>query len=504
MSLRIGFFKNIGLQGVFFFIFTLPLVVLFFSNPETVNVDSFLFSEAFVNTILLASLVLLFSAFFGIGFSLIHLFYDYPLKKFLNLMMIMPLTFPPYVLAFIYLGILGSGSYFSDFFQVQGKLWFLVLVLSFSLTPYVYLFCGLGLERVDQNLIETEKVLKAGFLSFFKTVLFPQLRPYLLSALMLILFESLSEFGAASVVNVPVMTTMIYKLWFDLFSFSGAVGLCLKYSLVVFIFLFFEFLFKKRNERIEGKCRRKIKSVRPEGFWPGVMTFLSLVFVSLSFLIPFLQLIFWSFRETGWLEVFESLKHSLFLGVAVAGLSVFISVLLGFGFRIQRQKFSDYLPLTNIGYSLPGTLLAVSAYALLLFLFEEVGSGLLITALIITLCYKFMTVSFRAVAESVEDLPVEQDEVSDLFSVSFLKRLRVWFLPEVKSAMILGFLLVMIEVVKEMPLTLMLSPGDYQTLSTRIFNLTSEGQWSQASIPGLLLVMIGLVSVVGINRWRNL
>ena len=176
---------------------------------------------------------------------------------------------------------------------------------------------------------------------------------------------------------------------------------------------------------------------------------------------------------------------------------------LGFGFRFRGERGSSYLPLTNIGYSLPGTFLSVSTYALVLFLFEERGFLLLITALIITLCYKFMTVSFRAVVESVEDLPLELDEVSDLFSVSLLKRFRVWFLPEVKSAMILGFLLVMIEVIKEMPLTLMLSPGGYQTLSTRIFNLTSEGQWEQASIPGFFLAVIGLFSVLGINCWRS-
>ena len=497
-------FKTTGFQGIFFFVFVFPLVVLFLSNPETVNVDSFLFKESVVNTGLLALFVLLISGFFGIGFSLIHLLYDYPLKRFLNLMMIMPLTFPPYVLAFIYLGML-SGSYFSGGWlpQVQGELWFLVLLLSFSLTPYIYLFCSLGLERVDQSLVETEKILKAGSWSFFRTALIPQLWPYLLSGFMLVLFEGLAEFGAASVVNVSVVTTLIYKLWFDLFSFSGAVGLCLKYSLIVFVFLFLEFLFKRKNRRIEGKCQTRIKSVQPKIFWQGLITTMSFIYVGLSFLVPLFQLIFWSLTETGWLETLESLKHSLFIGILVAGLCVFVSVLLGFCFRLWNQRFSDYLPMTNIGYSLPGALLAVSAYVLLLFLFEQVGFGLLITTLIITLCYKFITVSLRPVAESVEDMPVELDEMSSLFSVSFLRRLRVWFLPEVKNAMILGFLLVMIEVIKEMPLTLMLSPGDYQTLSTRIFNLTSEGQWEQASIPGLFLVMIGLISAIGVNRWRS-
>ena len=106
-------------------------------------------------------------------------------------------------------------------------------------------------------------------------------------------------------------------------------------------------------------------------------------------------------------------------------------------------------------------------------------------------------------AQSVEDLPTELDEVSDIFAVSFLKRFKDCFLPEVKNAMILGFLLVMIEVIKEMPLTLMLMPGDYQTLSTQVFNLTSEGQWERASLPGFVLVVIGLVSVIGIQRWRR-
>ncbi len=501
-------FKSMGFQGFFSLIFVFPLIVLFLSflsQPETVDVDSSLFAEALVNTGLLAFFVLLISGLFGVGFSLIHLLYHYPFKKILNLMMIMPLTFPPYVLAFIYLGVLGPGSSFlnEDFFQVQGELWFLVLVLVFSLTPYVYLFCSLGLERVDQSLLETEHILRGGPWSFFKTVMFPQIRPYLLSAFMLILFESLAEFGAASVINVSVITTMIYRLWFDLFSFSGAVGLCLKYSLIVFVFLFLEFLFKRNNQRTDGKCQRGIISTRPGIFLQWVITIVSFVYIGLSFLLPLFQLCFWSLTEARWPEVLESLKHSLFIGISVASVSVFISALLGFGFRTRGQKFENYLPLTNIGYSLPGTLLAVSAYALLLFLFEEVSYGLMITALIITLCYKFFTVSFRPVAASVEDMPGELDEVSDLFAVSFFRRVTLCFLPEIKSAMILGFFLVMIEVIREMPLTLMLTPGDYQTLSTQIFNLTSEGQWGQASLPGLFLVMIGLVSVTGIHRWTK-
>ena len=388
MLKKSSFFKNFGFRGLFFLIFSLPLFILLFSKPETVDVDPFLFKEAVVNTALLAFSVLFFSGFLGVGFSLLNLLYQYPLKRFLNMMMIMPLSFPPYVLAFIYLG-LGSCFFSQGFFEFQGELWFLTLTLGFSLTPYVYLFCCLGLGGVDQSLMETEQVLKAGFRPFFKTAIAPQMGPYLLSALLLILFETLSDFGAASVVNVPVMTTIIYKMWFDLFSFSGAVGLCLKYSLIVFFFLFIEFLFKRNNQKPEGKHQTKIQGTRPKFFWRWLITIVCLIYVSLSFFLPFCQLALWSLAETGWMEVTESLKHSLFIGVLVAVLCVLVSVLLGFVFRMRGQKFGDYLPLTNIGYSLPGTLLAVSVYALLLFLFEEVGRGLLMTALIVSLCYKF-------------------------------------------------------------------------------------------------------------------
>ena len=382
----------------------------------------------------------------------------------------------------------------------------MVLVLGFSLSPYFYFFSGLGLERLDQNLRETGQILGVSPWAFLKTGLAPLLKPYVLSASILVLFESLADFGAASVVNVPVITTMIYKLWFDLFSFPGAVHLCLQYCMVILFVLFIEFLIRKKERGgKESRVGQKIKAIDPGVFFKWSITILSFVYVSLSFLFPLFQLVLWSLTGESWPQIILPLRHSLFLATGAAGLAVLVSFVLGPGLRVCGWGLKSYLlPLTSVGYGLPGTILAVSAYSLLLFFFDEIGHGYLLFALVITLCYKFLTISLRSILERMEALPKNLDEASDVLSVGFFKRLTDCFFPEMKSALVLGFLLVMIEVAKEMPLTLMLAPAQYETLSIQIFNLTSEGQWDRAAVPGLLLVMVGLFSVFLIHRHRSI
>lgn len=486
------------LQSCYFLLVLSPLLILFAFPREGIEIDKILFQESLVNTFILAISVLLLSTVLGVSFAVVQYFFKFPYQKIIHVFLMLPLAIPTYVMGFIYLGALGASSDFY-FVEMQGQLWFLIVTLSLCLTPYVYFFTYLGLKFVTQSEVEAELILRAGWWSFFKINVLPKMLPFLISAQVLLVFEALADFGAASVINVPVLTTMIYKAWFDLFSFAGAVSISLKYSIFILLVLLVEFLLKRKKEGDKQLTREPVKKLSLSGGcrW-GLFSFLAF-YIFLSFLLPLGQIVIWSIQGFDSYLLYDTLYGgllTLFIGGIVGLGTILFSFTLSLFLREMKLKTHSWAILSTVGYSVPGTILAVSMYALLLMLVGSVDAGILMVALVVALGYKFLTVSLRPIADAVENIPLELDEVSQIFKSSFFKRLRTYLIPYTKDGLIIGLLLVMIEVMKEMPLTLMLAPSEYQTLSIKIFNYTSEGEWLKASLPSLLLMIVGVVSVI--------
>jgi iron(III) transport system permease protein len=489
------------LQFFYFLILLLPLLVLFFYPTEESNIEKSLFNTALTNTAVIAFCVLIMSTITGLFLATAIHFLEFPFKKLFHIIILLPLAIPAYVLAFIYIGLLGSQSWFY-FLNPQGELYFLVLVLSFSLTPYVYYFSLLGLRQVTQNEVETELIFKRGWTVFFKLNVFPKVFPFLLSAQILLIFETLADFGAASVINVPVITTLIYKSWFDLFSFSGAVLISLKYSVLILFILVIEFLIKRKVPTDKALSREKVRSFKIKKHQQMVLFFLFLIYALFSILIPVLQILYWSTKSLEWnfiRDISWSSFWTVLLGLVVGMICVSFSFLLSLFLRLNKENAASWLSVSTIGYSLPGSLLAVSTYAIILYLTKNLSQNVLLCSLIIALTYKFLTVSLRTVSESIDNIPKELDEVSAIFNSSLISRVKNYFYPYAKDSIVIGLILVMMEVMKEMPLTLMLSPSRYQTLSNKIFTLTAEGEWVKASLPSLVLIIVGFLSVYFIH-----
>ncbi len=489
-------------MAVFGFILLLPLIALFFLADEAEPISADLFSLAQRNTLLLGMGVVLSSSLLGVAFALFHTFYEYPYKRILHGLLLMPLAFPAYVLAFIYLGAFGPATEWSAFFEIQGAVWFLVFVLSLALTPYVYYFSSLGLQSMTQSERETESLLQGGRWLFFRYSTWPRLLPFLISAQILVMFETLSDFGAASIVNVPVMTTMIYKMWFDLFSFAGAVQISLKYSGVILLFLVIEFLFKTFSREPVSSGRDPLRPQSSLPFSMKALLCLLFFYILLAFVYPCLQILFWVVQLQSfqlWVKAAALAIKTMALGAVVGILVVGFSVTLLVWLRQTRQNPRLWVVFSTVGYSLPGSILAVAVYAVLLALVSNVTETVLLVGLVLALSHKFLTAAMRPLSDAVQFLPKELFEISDVFQVPWWRRIRLFLFPYLRSSCGVATLLVMIEVMKEMPLTLMLAPGGFQTLSIQIFNFTSEGEWEKASLPGLMLVLIGMTSVALIN-----
>ena len=486
-----------------------PVGFLFFMAGDKASLNGELFDLAKINTLLLSVGVLLGSTMIGFPLAWFSFFYKLPGRSFFHALFLLPLAFPAYVLAFIYLGLAGPSSDFSVWsgLEIQGELWFLILVLSLALSPYVYFFSHLGLGLTTQSEVETERILKGGGFRFFYSSTWPKVFPFLLSAQILVLFETLSDFGAASMVNVPVITTMIYKLWFDLFSFPAAVSLSLRYSLLILILLAVEWFLKRNESSDKVKNRDPYKAQFIKGWPKWVFLILAGLFVSISVIVPGLQLLLWlpSGMQGGHVPmVLASGARTLLLGSLVSFLVILFSLVFHVFLYDFRRPIHKWNMLMSVGYGVPGSILAVSTYGLLSYWVEGFSTLLLVGGLILALSYKFLTVGFRPLGEQFCQIPRELHEASRIMGVSLVKQWTLFYWPYLNRTTMISLLLVAIEVMKEMPLTLMLSPGEFQTLSINIFNFTSEGEWEKASLPGFLLLLLGFLSVMILMRQQRI
>lgn len=482
-------------------LFLAPVLFLFFDAGEPVLIASTLVREAILNTGLVSLTVVVLCTLLGMSFAYWQVFYQMPGQFFLHALTLMPLAFPAYVLAFVYIGKLGASSAWGvyQWLEVQGQAWFLVFILTLALLPYIYFFSYLGLQWVRQSEWETEKLLQSGFVSFFLYAIWPHIGFFVVSGQVLVLFEALSDFGAASVVNTPVMTTLIYKAWFDLFSFAGAVRLALWFSLLIFVVLLVELYLKSYKESARGANLDPIHRQRLYGIKAMAVLSLRWLYIILAFLFPLVQVTFWALQ----IRDFESLQatlwaglHTLVLSISVAFTVIVLSLLLAFLFKKFKNLCNFAMIFSSVGYGIPGTILAVSFYGILMTLFSEVSVALLLGTLILGLSYKFLSIGLRPIGEAVTQLPQSLDEMSLLFAVSWWQKVRIYWGPYLRESVIIGLFLTCLEVMKEMPLTLMLAPSEYPTLSTQIYNLTSEGEWEKAAVPSLILVFVGMVSVI--------
>ena len=505
--------ENGGLAlGFYLLILFSPFwVLLSFGEMESVfkpGESSPVFSLAYSNTFWLGLGVLAFTTPLGLWFAYCHCFFQYPFKKTLHRLLFMPMAFPAYVMAFIYLGLFGSSTGWSQWLTLQGELGFLILVLSMALTPYIYYFSVLGFKTLSQNQWEAARLLGGGAFKFMTHHWGLKVSPFLVSGQLLVLFESLSDFGAAHVINVPVMTTLIYKQWFDLFSFQGAVNLALKYSLIILLLLMVEAFFKCRQGALPVTSLKNPIRGEPWGVWrQGVfILFPMLSYIGLAFVLPSSQIILWTFQGTAWplwQETLITARNSLLMALG-AGLMVgLLSFIITGNLKSRGLNSHGWVMGSTVSYAVPGSLLAVAVYALLWKGLGPVGESWALMALCMALAYKFLTVGMRPMAHSFEELPRSLFETSALLGVGFWRKWKEFLGPYLKETMGLVLLLVMMEVIKEMPLSLMLAPGDFQTLSIQIFNFTSEGEWEKAALPSLLLLGVGVTWVLWMPLGRK-
>lgn len=479
-----------------------------------------------INTFWLTLGVLLGTGLLGVSLAWLVSIYEFPGRRFFAWALLLPLAIPAYVTAFVALGLFdftGPVQTTLRDWTSSDLLWFpeirsrtgVIIVMTLAFYPYVYLLARNAFESQGKRSLEVAQSL--GFTQhtgFYKVVL-PMARPWIAGGLLLVLMETLADFGTVAVFNYDTFTTAIYKAWFSLFSLPAASQLASVLIIIVFIIVVLEQHFRARMRYAESRKSPRANRLQLTGKqkWLAIGFIFTVWFF--AFLLPLLQLLYWAMQSIllGFdLERYqEFLVHSLFLScLAALIICTTVTMIVYAARRFPGRSMQFAVRTATIGYALPGTVLAIGIFiplawlegqlselALTLFQLE---TGLLIqgtiTVMLAAYLIRFMAVSHYSIHGAMQRITPSIEEAAMGMGLHGWALLRKIHFPILKSGIFTGATLVFVDVMKEMPITLMTRPFGWDTLAVRVYEMTSEGAWEQAAVPAVTLVLAGLLPIV--------
>ena len=486
------------------------------------HIREHLLLRLFANSILLLLGVSFLSFVLGVIPAWLLSQYRIPGSRLLESSLILPMAIPAYVNGFIYQGLFDYSGPVSTFFRSLGvkgqvfdirSLTGLIFILSLSLFPYVYLMTKQAFASQGSRIVEAGRSLGTPARDIFWRLALPMAKPWIFASLALVAMETLADFGTASIFGVDTFTTAIYKAWFGFFSPHTAAQLSsILLLLAMGILLFEQFSLKRKGFHVHQERRSAKLKFRKRRTAYSCSAFL-FVLVGLGFLIPFGQLLVWSieYLETDLLSSLEVAFNSFTLASLSTLCVLACSLILIFAerfFPIGRVRLANRVAV--LGYAFPGTILAIGLYLPLVSLDNFIADsvevifswdpGLIFTGslgiMVLGLSIRFLAVGHGAIRSAQQRVSKRIDEAAYNFGVYGMKQVKEIHWPILWKSVLGAGVLVFIDVIKEMPLTLMTRPFGWDTLSVRVFELISEGEWERASLPSLLIVLIGLIPVV--------
>lgn len=524
------------------FVYQLPLVILcaLVVAPVLILlkswflVDSSLWQHLWQTQLveLVANTLILFFGV-GIGVSVIGVplawltaVCDFPGRRFFDWALILPLAIPSYVLAFITLGIYDFGGTvqaalrylgYTKYIDVRHPL-MVVWVMTAVLYPYVYLLVRAAFLNQGAELLNMARTLgRRPMRAFFEAAL-PAIRPALVAGIALALMETLADFGTVSIFGFNTFTTAIYKSWFSLFSLHTAAQLATLLLLFVMICLLSERVSRKG---LIGKGRSSATSrqrVQLSGKWKYAAVIFCALILLLTLVLPFIQLSIWAYMHVGVVlnsGFFNLVLHTFALGLMAALIVVCFAIAISVNQLNQanRNKPGWSTELTGMGYALPGSVLAIGVMLCLSLLdsaYVKLG-GMLglswqpvmlgsLAGLLIAYVIRFFRPGYGSVQSGFDAVHSNYVESAELMGISRWQRFTRITLPLILPGVLTGGLIVFVDVIKEMPATLLLRPFGWDTLAVKLYELTSEGEWERAAIPAITLVLVSSLPVIMLIR----
>lgn len=483
----------------------------------------------FQNTVLLLLGVAAMTFLLGVSTAWLVSNYEFPGRRYFEWLLILPLGFPGYIMAYTYVGLLDYTGPIQVFFrntfdiQVKGSLVDImnlpgaIFILSITLFPYVFLISRSSFLQQSKTLQEASFLLGANrFKTFFKVAL-PMARPAIVAGIALASMEVLNDYGTVKYFGVNTFTTGIFRAWFSLGDSTTAIYLAAILMVFVFVILYLESLQRgNRQYSTINSIQKPTSRIHPTLGKKMLYTSICTSIFLLSFLFPFLQLVHWvslTYSKVVNQEFFLLIFRSFGLAAASGLVVVILSIVLLYALRLSPFRWvKSITKIATLGYAIPGAVIAVGVMIPFIALDKWVYSTLFTSqvaglffsgtlfALVFAYIVRFMAVGYNPVEAGFQKIGIHVNEASRLLGVRSTKTLWKIDLPLIKTSLVSGILLVFVDVLKELPLTLILRPFNYQTLATKAFDMATNEMIAESANAALIIILTGIIPIIFLNR----
>ncbi len=538
-SLKTGFYNRLSMLGILVLCLLLCVPVLTILASVTSSSDGAwqhlydtVLGDYVTHSLTLLAGVGVSVLVLGIGPAWLVTMTRFPGSRILEWALVLPLAMPAYIIAYTYTGMLDVGGplqgWIRESFDLRfGDYWFpnvrslggAVAMLALVLYPYVYLLSRTAFLEQSVCVLEVSRTLGASPWRAFTRVAIPLARPAIIAGLSLVLMETLADYGTVQYFGVSAFTTGIFRTWFGLGSITAAAQL----AAVLMIFILFLVLtehWSRQQARYHHTSNKysRLPELQLTG-WKRVAAMIYCILpVLLGFLIPFIQLSFWAVDT--WHLIDKDSFFTLFMNsLELASITAVIALLLGI-FITYSKRLRPTLTLRGVvrvmglGYAIPGTVIAVGVLipfawfdnTLDAWMREhfDIATGLLLSGTLIAVVFaylvRFLPVALNTLDAGLGKIKPTMDDVGRSMGLSPLQILRRVHVPLLQGSLLTASLLVFVDVLKELPATLILRPFNFNTLAIRTYELANQERLTEAASSALLIVLAGILPVIILSK----
>ena len=543
IGLTLNFLKNLlnfwkNISYILIILLLTPIVMLILSSFQN-NIDTWLhlfdtkLSIYFYNTLSLILGVGILSTTIGVSCAWILAKYKFFLSNFVEWALLLPAAIPAYIVAYCYTDFLEYGGIIQTalreifnwqsakeyFFPEIRSMTGAILILSFALYPYIYFITKVAFTSTPKNLFNVAKIHGK---SEFLYVALPMARPAIIAGLSLVLMETISDFGTVEFLAVETVTLGIFNLWLGMNNLSAASQLSFLAFTFIVVLLGVELSARKNQKFNNPQASSFEKKIEKISYIKNLLLFfICLLPILFGFIIPVLILInlsMQSFDHSNFYYFIDISLNSISISLFGAFLTILFSFIVVVAVKYHGgKKFSFFATIAGSGYAFPGVILALGTTFFLSFIQNNINELFLnfnlnwnltligtFTALLYTYICRFNAIGIGYINSGIQRVSPNLLEAGMLQGVSFDKSLFKIIFPLIRPSILTGFLIVFVDIFKELPVTLLLRPFNFETLATYVYQYAKEEMLEQCALAALLIILIGTIPVFILNKTINL
>lgn len=493
----------------------IPLLWNSFATDDAwAHLATYLLPTYIANTLLLVLGVGLSTLFLGVSMAYLTTRYQFVGRKWISNALVLPLAVPSYLLAY---ALSGFFDYTGPFKQAMAfalpaslanhaymdlqHLPGLILVISIALYPYVYLAAKTSFSQLSKQYVPVGLSLQLSENKTWRTLILPMASPAILGSLLLVIMECLNDYGASKYFGINTLTTGVFRAWFSMNSLASASKLAAMLLGFILLLIWLKNILHARKKYFTQGQQKPLKRTEVAKPIQLCIALFCLLPVIIGVLIPLI------FMAYAWIQAHVDLsfipyasliKNSFLLAISVAGITTIVSFLWQFSAHYFKSKgLLTLVRAASIGYTIPGAVIGIGVIGLAAYV-NQIShwyiSGTLLV-LLFGLVFRLIAVSYQNVQAGFTQLPKSTVDLGRSLGIPGRTMFRRIYLPLNKSYLAIGFLLVFIDVLKELPLTLILRPFNFDTLATKTYEYANDELLFSAFHVAPLILLISLLPI---------